>query len=374
MQEKETKNTEQTEQQTVVILDDYSVIVTEKETLREFFTDRKNLDEFYGKVEKMARGLVADPLTKEGASQIKTCARQIASVKKKVDDYGKDVVAELKALPKIIDKNRADFREKMEALQEEIRRPVTEIEEREEEIASISQRHVKLGADAASGDIQKEIESVKAIELTEGKWHESLEKAQKTVNGELNALNLMLESALKREEEQRELAELRKKKEEDERIIRENKIKEEAERKAREEAEARAAAEKARLEREKAEAERKAAEAERARQEAEERARREAMQREEEKAKARYTIPENGPASFPQQQEEKPAPRIPDLKPSKWTPEMKAVNCAIVDAIAAILEDKLQGFTETGYKVAAQEIVKSIIKGRIRNLKVVYHE
>lgn len=356
----ETKNTEQTEQQNpVVILDDYSVIVTEKETLREFFTDRKNLDEFFRKVEKMARGLVADPLTKEGASQIKTCARQIASVKKKVDDYGKDVVAELKALPKIIDENRRIFREKMEALQDEIRRPVTEIEQREEEINAIAQRHMRIGADAASGDIQKEIESVKAIELTEEKWHESLEKAKKAVNGELNALNLMFESALKREEEQRELAELRKKQEEAERIIREQKIREEAERKAREQAEAKAAAEKARMQREKEEAERKAAEAEKRAQEAQEAARKAAQQ----------NAPTAPAAPAPTQMSK----TLPAAKPSAWTQEQKDINNAIVDAIAAILEDKLQGFTETGYKVAAQEIVKFIIKGKINNIKVVYN-
>ena len=356
----ETKNTEQTEQQNpVVILDDYSVIVTDKETLRDFFTDRKNLDEFFRKVEKMARGLVADPLTKEGASQIKTCARQIASVKKKVDDYGKDVVAELKALPKIIDENRRIFREKMEALQDEIRRPVTEIEQREEEINAIAQRHMRIGADAASGDIQKEIESVKAIELTEEKWHESLEKAKKAVNGELNALNLMFESALKREEEQRELAELRKKQEEAERIIREQKIREEAERKAREQAEAKAAAEKARMQREKEEAERKAAEAEKRAQEAQEAARKAAQQ----------NAPTAPAAPAPTQMSK----TLPAAKPSAWTQEQKDINNAIVDAIAAILEDKLQGFTETGYKVAAQEIVKFIIKGKINNIKVVYN-
>lgn len=352
MQEKETKNTEQTEQQTVVILDDYSVIVTEKETLRDFFSVRKNLDEFYGKVEKMAKGLVADPLTKEGASQIKSCARQIASVKKKVDDYGKDVVAELKALPKIIDENRRIFREKMEALQDDIRRPVTEIEQREEEIAAIAQRHMRIGADAASGDIQKEIESVKAIELTEEKWHESLEKAKKAVNGELNALNLMFESALKREEEQRELAELRKKQEEAERIIREQKIREEAERKAREQAEAKAAAEMARMQREKEEAEKRAQEAQEA---------------------ARKAAQQNAPTAPAAPTPTPMSKTLPAAKPSAWTQEQKDINNAIVDAIAAILEDKLQGFTETGYKVAAKEIVKSIIKGRISNIKVVYN-
>lgn len=346
------------QQNAVVVLEDYSVIVAEKEALQAFFADGRNLDELYGQVEAMARGLVADTSTKEGISQVKTAARQLASVRTKVDDIGKKVVADLKALPKVIDENRRAFRDKMEALQDEIRRPVTEIEEREKEIEAIRGRHLNL-ANAASGDLVEAIEAVKGIPLTEEKWRESLEKAKAAVNGELNALNLMLESALKREQEQRELEELRKKQEVADRIIREQKIREEAERRAREEAEARAAAEKARLEREKAEAERKAAEAERAAQEARER---EEAARNSKEAIERAAIGA---------QQAVPMPRT-QPKPSKWTPEMKAVNNAIVKAIAGIIEDKLQGFTPSGYDLAAREIVKAILTGKINNLKVEY--
>ena len=109
----------------VSVLDDYQVIVVDQERLQAFFADRKNIDEVYGHIEKMAKGLVADVATKEGVSQIKSCARQIASAKTKIDNLGKQVVAELKALPGVIDENRRAFRAKMEALQAEIRRPVT---------------------------------------------------------------------------------------------------------------------------------------------------------------------------------------------------------------------------------------------------------
>ena len=115
----------------VTVTDDYAVVVVDTGALQEFFKEGNNLDALYGVIEKKAKGLVADTSTKEGRSQIKTAARQIASVKTKVDDLGKQVVAELKALPKVIDNNRKKWREKLEALQEEIRRPVTEIEERQ---------------------------------------------------------------------------------------------------------------------------------------------------------------------------------------------------------------------------------------------------
>lgn len=352
----------------VNVLDDYSVIVVDQERLQAFFSDGKNLDKVYGHIEKMAKGLVADVTTKEGVSQIKSCARQIASAKTKIDNLGKQVVAELKELPKIIDANRRSFRERMEALQDEIRRPVTEIEEREAEIDRIKAVHQQL-ISADSATIKQNIEAIKAIALTAEKWKESLEKATKAVEGEINALETMLKAAEKREEEARELEELRKKQEEAERIIREQKIREEAERKAREEAEARAAAEKARLEREKEEAERKAAEAERAAQEARER---------EEAARNSKEAIER--AAIDAQQAVPMSKTLPQPKPSKWTDEQKAVNKRIVADIADIIEPEIKtriaGHSDPGYRLAAEEsakaVVKAILTGKINNLKVEY--
>lgn len=344
--------------------DDYSLTVADSGNLQQFFADGENLQKVADRIETLARGLVADVSTKEGISQIKTAARQIASVKKKVDDLGKTVVAELKALPKIIDKNRADFRERMESLQEEIRRPVTDIEERQKAIDDIKGTHFACAA-CNSQELAAKIEELETqrAAVTAEVWKEAYEDVLKAYDAEIGALSTMKSAAEKREEDARRLAELEAKQAEADRIIREQKIKEEAERKAREEAEARAAAEKDRLEREKAEAERKAAEAERARQEAEERARREAMQREQERTQAQARMAQElAPA----------APAATAQKPSKWTPEMKAVNNDIVKAIAAIIAERLQGFTVGGYELAAREIVKAIVNNKINHLSVRY--
>lgn len=329
----------------VTVTDDYAVIVSDKEGLQSFFKDGANLESLYGAIEKKALGLVADVATKEGISQIKSAARQLASVKTKVDDIGKKVVAELKELPKVIDANRKSFREKMEALQDEIRRPVTEIEEREKEIDGIKAMHMAV-AMSGSAIIRQQLEKVNAIELTEEKWKESLAKAEKAVAGEVSALNLMLQEAEKREQEARELEELRKKQEEADRIIREQKIKEEAERKA--------------------------AEAEKARQEAQERAERAEMERKAVESKNGNALDD---CKAPHSTVSSPAPA-----PSKWTPEMKAVNKAVYEQIAAYVLPEIKktivGFTENGYRVAAEEaakaVVKAILTGKIRNLKVEY--
>lgn len=358
--EQETKK----EIKALTVTQDYAVHVTMKEGLTAFFSDGKNLDELYAGIEKTARGLVADPLTKEGASQIKGCARQLASLKKKIDDIGKDVVAELKDLPKKIDANRKKFRDSMEALQDDIRRPVTEIENREDEIEGIKNTHVRL-AGADSDQLKAEIDAIRAIPLTEEKWHESLEKAKTAIEGEAKALALLVDAALKREAEARELEELRKKQEEAERIIREQKIKEEAARKAKEEAEARAAAEKARLQREKEEAERRAAEAESKAQEAKERAEMEKRAVESKNGNAlddckapHSTVSSISPATA--------------SRPSAWTQEQKDVNNAVVAAIAAILPQHLAGFTDKGYELAAKAVVKAVLTGKIAHLKVEY--
>lgn len=357
----------------IKIEEDYSVTVTHKENLLSFFKEGANLDGLYNVVETKARALVADVNTKEGISQIKSTARQIASIKKRVDDLGKDVVAELKDLPKQIDANRKKWREDMEALQDEIRKPVTEIENRQKEIEEIRATHGKLAL-SGSDEIKAAIETLDKIELTGDKWKESLEDATAAVTAEKCALEVMLNAALKKEAEARELEELRKKQEEADRIIREQKIREEAERKAREEAEARAAAEKARLEREKAEAERKAAEAEKAA--------KEAMEREAEARRNQTTAS----VDFPVFQGAAAAVNngaqtaTPVKRPSRWTDEQKKVNSAILarfaEIIRASLPKHIAGHSDQGYELAANEAAKEIIKaiacGKIENIKVEY--
>lgn len=354
----------------IKVEEDYSVTVVNKASLLNFFKDGANLDGLYNVVETKARALVADVTTADGVSKIKSTARQIASIKKRVDDIGKDIVAELKDLPKQIDANRKKWREDMEALQDEIRRPVTEIENRQKEIEEIKATHGKLVL-SGSEEIKEAIVNLDKIELTGDKWKESLEDATAAVTAEKGALEVMLNAAIKKEAEARELEELRKKQEEAERIIREQKIREEAERKAREEAEARAAAEKARLEREKAEAERKAAEAEKARMEAE---KREAEARNNQTVSVDFPVFQGAAATAEQ------APSAPVKKPSKWTDEQKKVNSAILarfaEIIRASLPKHIAGHSDQGYELAATEAAKEIIKaiacGKIENIKVEY--
>ncbi|MGQ4865984.1 hypothetical protein ACOQOO_26480, partial [Enterobacter kobei] len=61
-------------------------------------------------------------------------AHKVARSKTYIDNAGKDLVAELKALPKQIDESRRIVRERLDALKDEVRRPLTEWEAEQERI------------------------------------------------------------------------------------------------------------------------------------------------------------------------------------------------------------------------------------------------
>lgn len=162
------------------VTEQLDLVVRAPERMREFFADGKGLDALFAFVAKKARAMVANPLTKEGAALIRKTARDIATVKARVDERGKDVVAELKALPKVIDDNRRKWRRDMEALQEEILAPVAEIDARTAKIAEISEEYKALdGLDSnsvrlAMDAMKKRLDSANASE-----WKESLDDARK---------------------------------------------------------------------------------------------------------------------------------------------------------------------------------------------------
>lgn len=259
------------------VTEQLDLVVRAPERMREFFADGKGLDALFAFVAKKARAMVADPLTKEGAALIRKTARDIATVKARVDEHGKDVVAELKALPKVIDENRRKWRRDMESLQEEILAPVAEIDARTAKIAEISEEYKALdGLDSNSVRLAMDAMKKRLDAANASEWKESLDAARKAMQGQLDAMGLLLDRALRREAEQREFEELRAKQEEADRIVREQKIREEAARMAKEEAGRREAEQARKLEAAREaqeEAERRAAEAEKARREAVERAR-----------------------------------------------------------------------------------------------------
>ena len=186
------------------------LVVIEKKNAMAVFTNNDQLDPLIEAIEKEARSLVPDVTTKKGRDAIASMAHKVARSKTYIDNAGKDLVAELKALPKQIDESRRVVRERLDALKDEVRRPLTEWEEEQARIA----------AEKAAEEERQRIEAEQKAAL------EALRK-QVEVDHEMA---LLMNDAFDREQAEK------KAEAERQRIAREEEIKRQAEEKAKREA------------------------------------------------------------------------------------------------------------------------------------------
>lgn len=247
------------------------LVVIEKKNAMAVFTNNDQLDPLIEAIEKEARSLVPDVTTKKGRDAIASMAHKVARSKTYIDNAGKDLVAELKALPKQIDESRRVVRERLDALKDEVRRPLTEWEaeqdrlkkEEEERIAAEAYSKMRDEADRMNADF--DVARAAALKIKFEADHE---------------LALLMNDAFDREQAEKKAEAERQRIAREEEIARqaEEKAKREAAEKAQREIDAAAAREreailaKERAERERIEAQQRA---EREQREAAERAERE---------------------------------------------------------------------------------------------------
>lgn len=110
------------------------LIVIEKKNARELFTTPSGLDHLLDKLTKDALIVAPDTSTAKGRQEIKSAAYRVAQTKTYIDKVGKEITDELKALPKIVDENRRQVKERLQQLQDEVRKPLTEWEEEQARI------------------------------------------------------------------------------------------------------------------------------------------------------------------------------------------------------------------------------------------------
>ncbi|WP_368569655.1 hypothetical protein [Enterobacter roggenkampii] len=236
------------------------LVVIEKQNAMAVFTTKEQLDPIIEAIEKEARSLVPDVSTRKGRDAIASMAHKVARSKTYIDNAGKDLVAELKALPKQIDESRRIVRERLDALKDEVRRPLTEWEAEQERIKAEEAMNA-MHAEALEMNIRFDQELAAKFEAD----HEMALLMNKDFDRDREEQRRLAEQA-QREHEER----IKREAAEQARRDAEAKHKAEIEAAARREAEEKARAELA--ERQRVEAEQRAA---REKQEAEERARRE---------------------------------------------------------------------------------------------------
>ncbi|EHK77728.1 hypothetical protein SM0020_12410 [Sinorhizobium meliloti CCNWSX0020] len=241
--------------------------------------DDKKFEDFYEHVKAEAKALPVDLSTEKGRKAIKSMAHKIARTKTAIDEAGKKLNAEARAKIDAVDESRRKIRERFDALKDEVRAPLTEWEEAEEERLAKVERFFnrmdacsKVALDDTAESVKYRHESLSLITVELEVFHSRHTEAVQALDRTLSVLRDAYDRLTREEEERTELARLRAEKEERER--------QEAERKAAEErAEIERRVAEERKAREEAEAKRQEEERAKIAQEAEEKAKREAAEK-----------------------------------------------------------------------------------------------
>jgi len=253
------------------------VTLPPRETALQVYSTPGGLDPLIEQIREKVAGTVYDMSTAKGRAECASDAFKVAKSKTAIEKLGKALSAEYKEIPKKIDAERRRAFDALEALQAQVRQPLTDWERAEEaRVARLKSGvewfHLRAeeNRDLDSAELRASIEEVGARVVDES-WEEFEAEAHRMKARALDSLTQALAAREKYEAEQAELARLRAEAEA-------RRIQDEKDRIAREAAEAatRAAEAKAKAEREAAarrEAHAKAAaeQAERARLEAIER-------------------------------------------------------------------------------------------------------
>ncbi|KAG0738774.1 hypothetical protein G6F24_017525 [Rhizopus arrhizus] len=104
-----------------------------KETALEVYSKPSGLEPWLERIRAEVTGHVPDLKTKKGRAAIASLAFKVRKVKTALDGMGKQLVDDLKDVPKRIDAERKRMRDTLDTLADEVRRPLTEWEQAEED-------------------------------------------------------------------------------------------------------------------------------------------------------------------------------------------------------------------------------------------------
>lgn len=189
------------------------VINIPEESRLDFFTKPGMMDPLIQRVRDFVEGFKPDLSTKTSRAAIASAAFKVAKAKTLLKAQGDELAAELKELPKKVDATRKRLREELEALQTQVRKPLTDWEEAEEKrindhkaaIATLATL-ASPPAGATAEHLHKLIEDTEAVPIGLDCEEFVAEYAREKVG----ALKALTEALAKREKYDAEQAELEK--------------------------------------------------------------------------------------------------------------------------------------------------------------------
>ena len=240
---------------------DLIVIPEEKTQLINVFIEARDFTPEIEKIRDMAKDLPLDMTVRKNRDEVASFAFKVAKSKTAIEKAGAALSAEYKEIPKKIDATRRAYKEAFEALQAEVRQPLTEWEQAEEDRVVRHKHNVKMLNDymltddyATSEQLEAMLQSLSNTIINDC-FEEFETEAHRAKQESHDFLTAKLDARLKYEAEQAELEQLRQQAAEQAQKDREAQIARDAADQARKEAEQAAL-----VEREKAQRERIAAE------------------------------------------------------------------------------------------------------------------
>lgn len=242
----------------------FEIQAIEQNAIAAAFANQGGTKNLFERIKSEACSLVFDMNNKSDRDALKSFAYGLARTKTTVDNYGKELVSGIKAQAAVIDADRKFWRDSMEALQEEIRAPLTAFENaKKERIAKFEgdiEEIKRIGLSAANYDAASLKAAIADLESKPLESFEEYEEQAKLAKFEtLETLRNALVEREKYEAEQAELERLRIAEQQRLQREREEQIAREAAENARAEAERKAQAERDQAERAAKEAEQREA-------------------------------------------------------------------------------------------------------------------
>lgn len=330
-------------------------------------------DPIIDRIEREARSVVYDISTQKGRKQIASMAYEIARSKTLLDEMGKDLGDDLRKQKDAIDAERRTVRARLDALKDEIRKPLTDWENAEKARISAHENAIDLLQALAVYDPSLTSTGIAArIEVIKNhrrEWQEFEMRANTTKQAALTILEEAFADTKDKEDRNAELERLLKEKADREQKEREDKIAADAAEQARKDAEHKAElaakavkdaadAEIARLQKEKDDADARAKKAEEDCIAAAEKAENDRIAAEV-RAKAAADAAANAERNRIASEVAAQAKRNADNE------HRAKINREARDDIMAALDD---GYSEED----AQKIIIAIAQGNIRNVKITY--
>ena len=352
--------------------------VIEQKDIVSVFTTENGVDVLFDRLANEVRAEVPDLTTKKGRDRIASLAYKVSKSKGVVDEHGKELVSAEKARLALIDADRKKWRDKCDALRDEIRKPLTDWENEEKQRIETHESNIGLmqclaNVDGLHSDLIK-ARLVEAENIEVGlHWQEFAIQAAIAKDATIKALKASLAARLHHEAEQAELERLRQ-----------QAIEENAARQAKEEAERLAKAEFERTERARIEAENKQAQLLRDAELAKQRETNaiESAKREAEQAKLREQAAIDAAKEAAKRAEIEKAQAIENeknraiaqaLREKQQQESEDAARLANINHRKQINNETLKSFTDNGIgEDCAKSVMALIAKGLIKNVTIKY--